>query len=191
MNKDFTIISRDCIGGVLYHQLGLRFLSPTINLFFVPDDFNIFCLHLKKYIKGKLVELEDKNVNYPVGLLYPSHSLFLKPIRVDFMHYDSFTEAYNKWEERKTRINYKNIYIINSFCYPREIESFSKELVKKWNKIKYKKMVFVDKKYGFKDEYLIAKPDYSTDYAWLLTTKKDDESKRVFNEFDFIKFLNE
>ena len=41
-NKNFTIIARDCVGGILYHQLGERFLSPTINLFFTPEDFNYF-----------------------------------------------------------------------------------------------------------------------------------------------------
>ena len=45
-NYNFTLISRDCIGGVVYNQLGLPFFSPTINLFFSPADFNLFCLHL-------------------------------------------------------------------------------------------------------------------------------------------------
>lgn len=38
-NKDFSIISRNCIGGVMYHDLGLKCTSPTVNLFFYPDDF--------------------------------------------------------------------------------------------------------------------------------------------------------
>jgi uncharacterized protein (DUF1919 family) len=32
-NKEVTIFSSNCIGGVIYHDLGLRFMSPTINLF--------------------------------------------------------------------------------------------------------------------------------------------------------------
>ena len=38
-NNDFTIISSECAGGVIYHDLGLRFDSPTINLWFKPDDY--------------------------------------------------------------------------------------------------------------------------------------------------------
>ena len=37
-NDDFTLIARDCIGGILYHQLGLKFLTPTINLFLTPKS---------------------------------------------------------------------------------------------------------------------------------------------------------
>lgn len=33
-NRDITIISANCVGGVIYHDLGLAFNSPTINLFF-------------------------------------------------------------------------------------------------------------------------------------------------------------
>lgn len=50
-NADFTLIARDCVCGVLYHQLGLKFRSPTINLFFTPEDFNWFCPHLKQLQK--------------------------------------------------------------------------------------------------------------------------------------------
>ena len=36
--KDISIIANNCIGGCLYHDLGLKFLSPTIDLFFYPND---------------------------------------------------------------------------------------------------------------------------------------------------------
>ena len=32
-NKDFSILAPTCIGGVISHRLGLKFLSPTINLY--------------------------------------------------------------------------------------------------------------------------------------------------------------
>ena len=34
-NRDIPIISANCVGGVIYHDLGLAFNSPTINLFLV------------------------------------------------------------------------------------------------------------------------------------------------------------
>ena len=36
--SDFTIISQNCIGGVFYHDMGLPFQSPTINLVFKAPD---------------------------------------------------------------------------------------------------------------------------------------------------------
>ena len=187
-NKDFTLITRDCIGGVLYHQLNLRFLSPTINLFFTPEDFNLFCLHLKDYIDAELEESKEKDILYPVGLLSPkNHS----PIKVRFMHYDTFEIAKKKWEERKTRINWDNIYVISSFCYSTELPSLSEKLIKDWNQIKYPKVLLTDKKYGFDDEYVIAKPEKCEEFAWLLYTPSQKITwKRTFNEFDFVKFLN-
>ena len=38
-NKDFTIICNNCNGGTLTHDLGMRFNSPTVNLFFSSYDF--------------------------------------------------------------------------------------------------------------------------------------------------------
>lgn len=34
-NQTPCIISSNCIGGIIYHDLQLPFLSPTINLFFI------------------------------------------------------------------------------------------------------------------------------------------------------------
>ena len=190
-NNDFTLISRDCIGGVLYHQLGLKFLSPTINLFFQPDDFNYFCLYLKNYINGRLVETKEKGINYPIGLLIPrKDSKNKKTIKVYFMHYDSFEVAKKKWNERKKRINYDNLYVISSICYEPEIKTISKELIDNWNKIKYKKVVIVNTKYGFDNEYVINKPKDIDEFAWLLSPKdKSNPDIKVFNEFDFNEFL--
>ena len=191
-NKDFTIIARDCVGGLLYHQLKSKFLSPTINLFFTLNDFNYFCLYLEDYINGELNESKEDNIDYPVGLLKPKEgSATDKAIKVHFMHYESFEIAKQKWEERKQRINWDNIYVVSSCCYQHEIENLNAQIINDWNKIKYPKVVLVDKKYGFDDEFIIDKPEKCQEYAWLLyAPDKVKTWKRTFNGFDFIKFLN-
>lgn len=68
-NSDFTIISSNCVGGVIYHDLGLQFKSPTINLWFKPKDYLKFLSDLDKYLEMELSEETDKDVDYPVGLL--------------------------------------------------------------------------------------------------------------------------
>ena len=117
-NKDMTIISRDCIGGLVYHQYGLQFRSPTINTFMEPEDFNRFCLNLKEYIdNGELRLDKDRSTqSNPIGLLSSKNNLSLEPVRVYFGHYDSFDDAYKKWESRKKRINWDNLFVISSFC---------------------------------------------------------------------------
>ena len=192
INKDFTLISRDCIGGVIYHQLGLQFTSPTINLFFSLDDFNYFCRYLKKYIKAKLIEDKNENVEYPVGILKPKAILRkYKPVKVGFMHYDSFDFAKEKLDIRKRRINFKNIIVINSCCYSTETDTLNDAIIKSWNKIKYPKVILVNKPYRFNNEFVIKKPEECKEFAWLLYSRnKDDDSVRVFNDFDFINFIN-
>ena len=38
-NKDATIFSCNCTGGVMLHDLGLKFNTPTVNFFFHADDY--------------------------------------------------------------------------------------------------------------------------------------------------------
>ena len=187
-NLDFTLIARDCIGGILYHQLGLKFLSPTINLFFTPEDFNYFCLNLKEYIDGKLEEFKDDSIPYPVGLLTPKTG---QPIKVHFMHYKTFIEAKQKWNKRKERINWDNIFVVSSCCYSTEVETLNDKIISDWNKIKYPKVILVDKEYGFDDEFVVEKNPRCKDFAWLLyAPSKTITWKRTFNKYNFIRFLN-
>lgn len=37
-NQNVTIIASNCIGGMVYHDLGLKFNSPFINLWITPKD---------------------------------------------------------------------------------------------------------------------------------------------------------
>lgn len=54
VNTDFSLISANCIGGVISHELGLQFLSPTVNLFMSGKDFVKFCSDLKHYTSCNL-----------------------------------------------------------------------------------------------------------------------------------------
>ena len=38
-NKDFTLVTSNCTGGILYHWLGLKFRSPFINLYMSNEDY--------------------------------------------------------------------------------------------------------------------------------------------------------
>ena len=48
--KKATILCSNCIGGLLLHDLGLRFDSPTVNLFFTAHDFVSFISNLNYYL---------------------------------------------------------------------------------------------------------------------------------------------
>lgn len=110
-NRDFTLIANNCVGGVIYNDLGLRFKSPTINLYFYcPDyitfleDFD-FCLQKEISIDYKS-KYHSNPCNYPIG--------HLEDVEIHFLHYESIEEAHTKWEERKSRIDRKNLFILGS-----------------------------------------------------------------------------
>ncbi len=140
-------------------------------------------------MESELTEAVGAEEEYPVGELSPLGGL--KPIKVYFMHYETFAEAKTKWDERKQRINWGKIFVVSTFCYPGEIKDFSEELVEQWNKVPYKKVMIVDRNYGFGNEFVIAKPEACQEYAWLLwAPNEEDPLTRVFNQFDFVRFLD-
>ena len=55
--QSFSIISNTCIGGVICHDLGLPFLSPTINLYIRPCDFVKFCADIQCYLEQEFIEV--------------------------------------------------------------------------------------------------------------------------------------
>lgn len=123
-NSDFTIISNNCVAGIIYNSLNHPFCSPTINLYFFYPDYIYFLENFWSIIKLDLVELKkskyEGEVSYPIGSLG-------KGIEIHFLHYETFELANSSWEKRKMRINENNVFVIGSDldgCKPNHIEEF-------------------------------------------------------------------
>lgn len=54
-NREFTILCSNCIGGIIYHRLGLQFRSPTVNLWMHQRDFLNLITNLWKIGGGTAV----------------------------------------------------------------------------------------------------------------------------------------
>lgn len=65
-NKDFTIISSDCTGGMFYHELNQPFASPTINLFMMAKDYLTFCEDIPFWVEKKMIEIPHHEYQYPL-----------------------------------------------------------------------------------------------------------------------------
>lgn len=125
--KGISVISQNCIGGVFYHDMEMKFLSPTINLFFEEPDFIRFVSKLKYYLE---LELEMRwEETYPIGRL--------DDIQIYFMHYTSCKEAKETWNRRKSRINYEKILVLAT-----DRNGFTDEIYKQWKQLPYKKVLF-------------------------------------------------
>lgn len=108
-NDSFTILSSNCIGGVIYHRLGKQFLSPTINMWFRQPDFVSFCLHLDYYLQQKLSFYRGEE-SYPTAELRGTDEI--PTIRLYFNHAKTEEEAEAAWEKRKPRIVRENLFIV-------------------------------------------------------------------------------
>lgn len=144
--KNITVFSQNCIGGVMYHDCGARFLSPTVNLYMLPSDFIKFVNNFEFYLSQK-PEI-TMGENYPIGY-------FSDGLKVNFMHYKTVDEALDKWESRKKRINKDKIFII---CVERD--GFNYENYIEFKKIKYPKVLFTIKKELDEDSECIYIPKF-------------------------------
>lgn len=178
-NKCFTIISQNCIGGVLYHDLGMKFLSPTINMSFDGPDFIKFVSNIQHYVSLDLKEYITDNVKYPVG--------HLGDIEIRFNHYASFEDAYEKWNVRKSRINFDNILVIST---DRDgMQAY--DCMELFDKIPYRKIMYTAKAY----------PQYSWSRACKTWKNKNQvgtmtgfvglKGHRFYEKYaDIVEFLN-
>ena len=177
-NTDFTIIASNCCGTVMYYDLGLPFLSPTINLNIGMEDFVRMVENLPWYMEQEIVEVKE-NASCPIGML--------GDVRIEFVHYDAFEEAVQKWEERKKRINWDNLFIVGSEkcgCDLKTVERFDELLYKN-------KVIFTHVEYPkIKSAYYI-KGFENEDEMGVLTNYKDSPLKRRYlDDFDYVSFLN-
>lgn len=175
-NDDFSIICSNCIGGVIYHRLGKKFLSPTINMWFHQNEFLKFVENLPEYIAKELVFVESK-YDYPVAKLGDVH--------LYFNHAKTEEEARNNWEKRKSRINYDNLFVI---MYDRD--GIAREDIRRLEKIVCRnKVVLSDKHYPGIDYVVTMSPTERVNGAQFLD--KDWLGRRTFEKhWDFVRWLN-
>lgn len=178
--KTPSIICSTCIGGLIYSNLGLQFMSPTINLWIYSPDFVKLACNLKEYLASELEFLPPNNKytnGYPVGKL--------KDIVIHFNHFKTKEEALYKWNERAKRVDFDNLYFIT------DDNGLNHEDILKMQKVECKRaLVFT----------ATPKPQFNVTY-WLKRYGKtgamgeyclrDPDGFREFEKsFDFVKWLN-
>ncbi len=105
--KTPTILCSNCIGGMIYSNLGLRFMSPTINLWCDAEDLAKVAQRPEHYLSQQIEFVRDDpeyRYDYPVGKI--------DDVYLYFTHYKTEEEAARKWYERRGRFDSDNVYII-------------------------------------------------------------------------------
>lgn len=180
-NHNFTLITSTCIGGAIYSLLGEKFNSPTINLWISQPDFCEFCSKLKYYLSLDLEFIDDSTRDCPVAKL--------GEITIVFVHYHSEDEAKNKWNERKQRVNWDNLYIITS-----DGNGATEEDFKKLDSVNCKrKIIFTSRKRPeIKDSYYLKSMAGEPSAATHMLKRNKLTRRRTWeHEFDYVKWLND
>ncbi len=107
-NTDFTLLTPNCLAGILLHDLGLRFLTPTVNLMMTQIDFLNFVLNLDGYLNEELSFFSDPDNMCPCAHIQSEN---LPQITIYFTHYKTVEDAKSKWIDRAKRVNRNNLFI--------------------------------------------------------------------------------
>lgn len=175
-----TFICPNCIGGILYHDLGLQFRSPTINTMMHQPEFTRFVLNMDEYLQKELQFVPVPGYRCPCALL--------SDVIVHFSHYGTPEESEAKWKERITRMDPDNLFV-----FLEERDGLTREEIERVGKIKAKGLV------------VFTAHDYS-DLPYTVQIKKYEQNGQVGNilkqnywngsreyeqYFDFVKWFNE
>ena len=182
-NREFSLFSSNCTGGVIYHALGLRFLSPTINVFFEAGDYIKFLSNPEHYLHGKLSVVENTRYNYPL--------IQCEDIVIHAVHYKKLDDFKEKWLSRGKCINFQNLYVIMS-----ERDGCTYEHIREFDKLPYEhKVIFVHKPMPEIESaiYIPGTELDGKDGQWIqpLTSYLHRfSSKRYIDLFDYVEFFN-
>ena len=179
-NRNPTIIASNCNGEFIYYDMKLPFLSPTINLSFDMNDYVKLLENLRWYMEQPITPYEDERFDYPCGML--------GDIEIRFNHYKTFEEAVAKWEERKQRINWDNLYIIAI-----DGDNCTEESLHRFATLPYRhKVIFTHlPRPDIRSAYYLKGFEDQPGVGVALSFKNQFFVRRYLDDFDYVSFLNQ
>ena len=183
-NHDFSLITNDCVGGVISHDLGEQFRSPTVNLWIPQKEFLRFAQDLAYYLSCEIKETPEASKPYPVGTVMPKDDEHI-PIQVNFMHYRTFEEGYAKWRERSARVNYDRLYFI--WHYFDEDTTERLEAFDRWDA---RKLIILHAPISGIRNCEVTDCYNQDPHSGKILDVVEKTGKRYLDEIDYIGFLN-
>ncbi len=184
-----SIICNNCVGGAIYRDLGLPYLSPTANVLIKPNDFTRFVNDLEYYLNCTPEEIFIDGITYPVGVLKKGE----EQVVLHFMHDGTFEKGKEKWLRRCQRVDLDNLYVIFHSPTIQKLPFLHKlnPLYKRFKGIKHpKKRMLAKVLFSFNKEIVPLRKSvfFRKKYAMDYPTKFSQ--KRLMDDFDYVSFLN-
>ena len=127
-----SILSNFCLGGIISDQLGLEFLSPTVNMVCLGEDFIRFVNRFEEYLATDMVEYQNEAyIPHTRGTETFMGKGMVGDVTWYFRHSYHPAADVKKWNERRGRVNPDNIAVMMVLFTREEVELFEKIPVKK------------------------------------------------------------
>ena len=179
-NMTPSFLCPNCIGGILFHDLGLEFRSPTVNLMLTQTDFLKFVLNMEHYLESEFVFYKHLEYECPCA--------YLDEISIQFTHYHSRSDAVEKWRSRAMRIDSEN-----TFVFLAERDGLTEQDIRSLGTLNVRGlMVFTANAYpDIPYAVQIGKYKDEGEVGNILKQSYVDASREYENYFDFVKWFNE
>lgn len=109
-NNSYSLLSRNCIAGLIDFSLGQQHRSPTCDVYFPKlDEFVKFANNIEHYRTCKItdngwIDSVDGASRFPAGLL--------DDINLQFPHDSTLDDAVTKWNRRFSRFSYDECKVL-------------------------------------------------------------------------------
>ena len=179
-NHGMTVISANCVGAFILHDLNEPFNSPFVNLYLSPNDFVRYLQNIEFYQRQSLTFIESEKP-YPVAKL--------ADLKVHFMHYRNSQEAQQKWLARSARMNLDNLFIM--MTDKDDTQGIAYEDLAAFDQLPFKnKVVFTRKPYPeFKSAFYIKGFEKQNQVGDLFTFSGWNGVK-YYDQFDYVTWFN-
>jgi uncharacterized protein (DUF1919 family) len=179
-NKSFCIISNDCWGGELYSYFNVKYNTPFIGLYIMApcyikllQNFNDYMkLNLEFIEKSKYNEVNElkKNKQFPTAIL--------GDIEIQFLHYNSKEVALEKWNRRKVRMDFNNLF----FKFDGQKDLANIELMRAFDHLDYNHKICISKSQTKEIKSNVFCPNWEQDGAKMFL--------KSIKHFNITKWLN-
>lgn len=177
-NQEITLISSNCNGCLILHDLGLRYNSPFVNLFIGAEDYIRLLSDFESYMEKELCFIKKEGCSYPVALL--------GDVTLHFVHYESSRQAAEKWEERRARMDLSRCFVLFS-----EQDGCTEEHLRAFDALPFEnKAVFTHKPYGDVGSAVYIPGFEQQGQVGSLYRYKGWRGLKYYDDFDYVSWFN-
>lgn len=179
-SRRFVILSSNCIGGCLLHDLGCRFDTPTINM--VIPEFVTFCENWQQLLQLAPIPCPEEDCAFPV--------FQLGPVQLRGVHYPSDEAFLADWNRRAKRMLQKVEEGAEILLFAADTQLLAENAVERFEKLPYRKVVFSAN--ALPCENCVIIPEFAGQpHVGDMTRYGDSQGRRLFEKyFNCVEFIN-